>query len=358
MRTPVLTVSLSLVLFSGLAAAQAQERVAQTQPAASWEETGDGGDEYPTDDSGHAIIPPKFWFTAPTYGAYFQADVLYLERLHNVHDIPIAVDLPPTSATVLSTNDAKLSNHFRPGAMFTLGWNLDQVAQFEGTYWGLNSWTNSASATDPAGLLGLAGTLQNNTVDYIFADRMQIDYESHINNAEANYKQTIEGLTVLAGFRYFRLLETFNINSHSSLIDEASDYKVTAVNQLIGLQLGLGQTQQWGGLQVGVLGKIGAYGNMAHQTTLLQDLGNSIILRQYKAGATPVSSLAELGVNASYQITDWLSIHAGYRFIWVYNVALAPDQLDLSNSPPGTTVMNPHNHLMMQGLNGGVEIRW
>ena len=72
----------------------------------------------------------------------------------------------------------------------------------------------------------------------------------------------------------------------------------------------------------------------------------------------PVSTLGEIQVNGTYRVTDWFSVHAGYRFIWIQNLALAPDQLDLTNSPAGTRILNPHNHLLLQGFNAGAEIRW
>jgi hypothetical protein len=87
-------------------------------------------------------------------------------------------------------------------------------------------------------------------------------------------------------------------------------------------------------------------------------VGNTLTIRNYRADTTPVSTLAEIGLNAGYQVTDWFSLHAGYRFIWIQNVAFAPDQLDLSNSAPGTKVINAHNHLFLHGVNVGAEIRW
>jgi hypothetical protein len=163
---------------------------------------------------------------------------------------------------------------------------------------------------------------------------------------------------LLTGFRYFRIAETFDINSHSSIFGTASDYKVNAVNQLLGAQFGMGYTWQWGAFNANLMGKIGPYANLTHQNTLLQDFGNTLQLRNYRADTTPVSTLGEAIFNAGYQVTDWFSLHAGYRFIWIQNVAFAPDQLDLSASPPGTHVINSHNHLFLHGVNVGAEIRW
>jgi hypothetical protein len=98
--------------------------------------------------------------------------------------------------------------------------------------------------------------------------------------------------------------------------------------------------------------------NIAHQQTLLRDIGDSLVVRDYRANTTPVSVLGEIALNGSYQVTDSFAIRAGYRFIGVDNLALGPDQLDLNNSPPGTRVINAHEFLLLHGVNVGVEVRW
>ena len=368
MRTTVLTLSLTMAFCAGLQTARAQESnsVVQAQFATSGQASNGGDSSFVlTDDAvpGNAVVSPRYWFTPPAYGTYIQADALFLSRSHDPANRPIAVDLTGGSTTVLSTGNANLSGSFQPGALLTLGFNFDQVSAIEATYFGLNSWSNSAQATSPpAGLLGLAGTLQNTTNDFIFADRMSISYTSEIQNVEANYKQTIEGLTLLTGFRYFRLAETFDINSHGAApptgSGTTSDYKINLANQLLGAQFGMGYTWNWGALNSNLLGKIGPYANLAHQNTLLQDSGNTQLLRNYRADTTPVAMVAEIGLNAGYQVTNWFSLHAGYRFIYIQNVAFAPDQLDLTASPPGTTVLNAHSSLFLHGVNVGAEIRW
>jgi hypothetical protein len=259
----------------------------------------------------------------------------------------------------MTTGNASLSNDWAPGMMYTLGFNLDQIGQIEVTYWGLNTWKNSAFVVDNSAFpsLGLAGTLQTVTADFQMASRMGIDYASRINNVEINYKQTINGLTLLAGVRYFRMVESFNISS-TSVLGTTSDYNVATVNNLIGFQFGSGYTYENGPFNIGILGKIGPYMNPVHQTTLLQDFGNTITLRDYNKDGMPVSTISEVQVNGMYRITDCFAVHIGYRFMWIQNLAFAPDQLDLSNSPPGTKILNDHNHLLLQGLNAGIEFRW
>src|SRR5258708_17805602 len=268
MQSTILKLSLVVALCAapGLARADDSEEFSLAQYAVAADDVDDETDgSLLTDESDPVatVLTPQHWFDAPDYKTYFQADAIWLSRLNNSDSRPIAVLLPAMTATVLTSDAASLQNKFQLGGLFTLGFNLDNVAAVEATYFGLNHWKNSASVFDPLGNLGLAGPVLNATTDFAFADRMQIDYSSRIHNGESNYKQTIEGLTLLTGFRYFRLEEDFNIRSHGFLSGLTSDYNVRAINQLIGWQWGLGYTAQWGRFSAGALGKIGVYANAA-----------------------------------------------------------------------------------------------
>ncbi len=360
MRSTILKMSLVVAVCAapGLARADDGDEFSLAQyavPADGSDDESDGSFLTDEGDPAATVLTPQHWFDIPTYKTYFQADAIWLSRINNSDSRPIAVLLPAGTPTVLTTDAASLQNKFQLGGLFTLGFNLDNVAAVEATYFGLNHWKNSATVTDPAGTLGLAGPVLNATTDFAFADRMQIDYSSRIHNAEINYKQTIEGLTLLTGFRYFSLQEDFNIQSHGFLSGTTSNYNVRAANRLVGWQWGAGSTAQWGRFSVGALGKIGLFANLAQQKTDFQDQNNTIPLAMYKVQTTPVSVLGEIYVNASYQVLDWLGIHVGYRFIGLDNVAMAPGQLNFNNFMP---FINAHEFLLLQGVNVGVEVRW
>jgi hypothetical protein len=362
MRNTVFMLSLAAAFCGGLDAVRADdlERVQYVQ---------DTDDDGSADEPGsiamsdaipwyEEVVTPQHWFDAPAFGVYGQADALWLARIHSV-DRPLVVQIPNTNVPLLSAQDASLTGRFDIGTLFTLGYQLDKVAATELTFFGFNNWNSSASVFDPTGFLHLAGTLSPSTNDFAFADRMTITYSSRFFNAEANYKQNIEGLTLLAGFRWFNLTEQFNINSHNPAFNESSDYHVTAYNYLVGLQTGAGYSVQWGRLNLGILGKIGVFANIASQKTLLQDFGNTQIDRDYRTGTTPVSVLGEIIANASFQVTDWMALRVGYRFLGVNNLALGPSQIDLRgpavSSPP---FIYAHDYLLLHGANAGVEFRW
>src|SRR5205085_500615 len=119
---------------------------------------------------------------------------LWLARFHQVQE-PLVVQ-GNANTVVLTTQDANLSNKLNLGGILTVGFNFDQVSAFEFTYFGLNHWSNTATVTDPAGKLQLAGSLPSFTQDFAFANKMVFDYKSRFQNAEGNYKQTIEGMTL------------------------------------------------------------------------------------------------------------------------------------------------------------------
>jgi hypothetical protein len=369
MRSTLFSVTLTMAVLGGLPAAHADEGEPFSSAPILRAQDSVAGDDFGSDDAGvtdvssfaaDSFVTPDHWFDSPQYGAYFQADALWLARVHQV-DRPLVVTLTPASKTVLSSQDADITDNFRVGMLLTLGFRFDQISAVEFTYFGLNEWHNNAIVTSPAPapVLALPGTLPTVTQDFVFANQVAYDYGASIQNAEANYKQTIEGLTLLGGFRWFALNERANLNSHILKPPEASDYHVTALNRLVGLQAGAGYDWFWRRLNVNILGKIGVFANLASQETLLQDVGNSTTLRDYKTQTTPVSVLGEIALNARYQVTDWFAFRAGYRLIGVNNLAVAPDQFDFSAPAIGRVQpVAAHEFLVLHGFNVGGEVRW
>lgn len=362
MRNAVLTMSLLLALGSSLGSI----RAAELDPFA----TAGDSDPYVTPagyNAGPLVETPenvvydeswvesKSWFAPRSYGSYFQGEALWMTRAHSVSET-VAVTLPPASQPVLNANDAQMTNKWRLGMLLTVGRQYDEVSSFELTYFGLNSWRANAGVSGP-GTLSINGPLANVSQDYIFASQIDIDYSSTFNNAEANYKQTIEGLTLLAGFRYFNLDEQFILSSTRPGFG-TSDYKIRATNNLIGGQIGAGFTQTWGRFTAEALAKGGVFGNLAHQDTEIRDFNNTFLRRSTNVGTTATAVMCEAVASVSYQVFDWLVVRAGYRFIWLNNIALAPDQLDFTNLPQSSNFVDANNHLFLQGASAGAEVRW
>lgn len=367
MRHALFTLSLLAAVWSNASLVRAQES-AEFQLAGYSRSDDESADEYA--DVEEFVVPdPRYdwqlsdgpadineFFAPPDFEHYFQADALWLARTHSAN-VPVTVTLPPGSHVVLNAEDATLNGLYRPGALLTLGRRFDQVSAVELTFFGFNSWKNAKQVTGPA-TLSLAGPLANVTQDYIFADRMLIDYVSSVYNVEGNYTQTISGLKLLSGFRYMRFNESFNIQSDVTALSSSSNYLVRTKNNLIGGQLGVGFDWQWDRLTFDLLGKFGVFANVAEQNTLMKDLNDTFVRRNFQDHTMPVSEILEAGINGSFRIFDWLALRGGYRFMWINNLALAPDQLNFQNTPGSGASVNGHGYVYLHGVNVGLEAKW
>ena len=68
----------------------------------------------PNETSGHfeEQTGSVSWYDSPDYGMTFKAGVQWLSRSADIADSPLIVDLPPGSATLLSTGDIDLNGQF------------------------------------------------------------------------------------------------------------------------------------------------------------------------------------------------------------------------------------------------------
>ncbi len=70
--------------------------------------------------------------------------------------------------------------------------------------------------------------------------------------------------------------------------------------------------------------KVGAFDNVVDETTWV-----SIFRTVYRESASTnhLAFLGEIGLQCKYQVTDRLSLKAGYEAMWLQGVALAPGQI-------------------------------
>ena len=67
--------------------------------------------------------------------------------------------------------------------------------------------------------------------------------------------------------------------------------------------------------------KAGVYGNHATQGS-----NSPLLPASLDASTNRVALVGELGVGISYQFSPMIAARAGYEMLWVYGVALAPNQ--------------------------------
>jgi hypothetical protein len=198
-------------------------------------------------------------------------------------------------------------------------------------YFGIDGWdATQVVATTPDDLL----RFNSAPPTFAFAgDAIAARYASELHNAEVNVGHRFsDWLGLTAGFRYVELDE----RGLSGLVGAAIpyNYAVTTENRLYGGQLGA-QMLLWCGecLSVSVDGKAGVYGNNAEQAAV----ASTNVARLLAAGQDDRTAfVGELGIVGVAQLTDCLAIRGGYRLLWLDGVALASDQLAVTNFDTGT----------------------
>ena len=71
-----------------------------------------------------------------------------------------------------------------------------------------------------------------------------------------------------------------------------------------------------------------------------------------------MSFIGDIGLNATYQFSQCLALRGGYQAYWVEGLALAPNQLDFTNTDTSGTSLNKTGSLFMHGAHLGLMARW
>lgn len=347
-----------LALICGLARATSAGEPAVVSGAAAdtgYFQMSDAGAVWDEPTFDEATPDTSTWFCPPANRWYLQAGALFLNRSRMKNQV-IVVDDNNGQSPVLRTRDMDFNNKFAVGPELTLGFRYDGVSAFEATYWGLQHW-ESHNSVFGSNNLSLPGAIAVTTFDYFLGDTVFTKYQSTTHNVEGNYRQTIFGITMLAGLRYFNMNETLDLR-FTDFDSGTSHYRVKTHNNLIGGQIGLGWQRQFGHLGIDLLGKAGLYGNPARLETDMRDLNNTTVLRNFRDNETITSFIGEINLQTTYAITSWFNLRAGYRILWIEGIAQAPNQLDFTDNPNGGNSIIDRSGLYLYGFNVGADVRW
>ena len=293
---------------------------------------------------------------------WFSADAVFLDRDNRANDQLLVLDVP-TGNTLLRTPGLDFDNatgiRIMAGAHPTcccFGWEVG--------YLGLHEWDATATA---AGQVGLPGALGN---QFNAANAIQIRYESELHSGELNRVRSAgcaENIYLdwIYGLRYVRLEEELLIRSIFQPVGAApamNDYRIETENDLFGGQIGFRLREgdccrlvRWD-----ITGKAGVYANVTEQSTSIQLLapGNNVAIRTAEADDTKAAFVGELHANVRVPITCSWHLQAGYHLLWLEGVALAPDQLDFTNTPLSSTSINTDGGAFFHGATVGVYAQW
>jgi hypothetical protein len=301
---------------------------------------------------------------------YVVVEALILERNLQGSDSPLVVDTA-TGDTILSTDD--LDFPFSGGLRAYVGHRFCGCWAWELGYTGL--WGANASTT-AEGDLTLPDDFGLNTNVFFGADRITLDYTSDIHSPEFNLvcccccccepscgdkcgQQKCCSIEWIYGLRYWRIDENLDINAEREEEGgtETGSYSVDTSNDLYGGQFGIRLRRCRGPWSVEGTAKFGLYYNDAHQTQTITDFPD-FVLRQSGADDDNVAFVTDLNASLIRQISDHWYVRGGYNLIWIDGVALAPSQLDFTQTSTSGADIDSHDTLFLHGFNFGFEGRW
>ncbi len=276
------------------------------------------------------------------------ADVLLLNR----SDPRSAVLAFNTANPAENLNASNFNFGVHSGFDLSLLRQLDCKNSLELRYFGIDHWRETVSAATTPGQL-----FQINAAVPVFTfsgSGVNADYASALHNSEINGRHRLnECWSVLAGFRYAEL----NERASASLVNSAIpfDYSASTRNRLYGFQLGTtAQLLSRSRYNLDAFGKAGIFGNSAAQNS---EFSTGIVSVPANGNGSNTAFIGELGTTGRMQWTDHLALRGGYRLLWLDGVALASDQLAVSDFANGSG-FNGSGNVFYHGAFAGLELAY
>ena len=179
-------------------------------------------------------------------------------------------------------------------------------------------------------------------------------------------------VSLLGGFRYLRLRETYTSTTSSPLIPPFPEDiwntkdKFDATNNFYGPQIGVRGRFDWGRFFVSGALKF-AMGAMVQSvdvsgSLLTNDFSNFGPTQTFPGGyfalptnigshkRTVFAVVPEVGLTLGFQLTRWASVFAGYSFLYTNNVARPGNQIDRSINPTQSVAWVGEPPVALQGV--------
>lgn len=192
------------------------------------------------------------------------------------------------------------------------------------------------------------------------AATIETSYTSQLNSAEFNVRRESAWcwLTWTAGFRWIALDEEMDLNYRLGHSTRVSTYKYTTDNDLYGGQIGavavlLDDCGPW---RIESTVKAGLYGNVSNNRFHVFDsFGQHALVASDDGNAAAFAG--DIGLVASYQLTNHIALQGGYQLLWLQGVAVAGDQP--STASPVTHVgLQNDGSVFYHGALASVVLTW
>lgn len=281
----------------------------------------------------------------------------------NIPSVPVFTN--DAGSVVLDANDAEPA--MTAGPRFGLQRQIGETHAIEGNYFNVRSF-DGGSLTPAAGGPFVINPALGNLLQFGDIQAGTLATQSQIQSGELNWRTWNGGLiNWIAGFRWVEWNQQSSIDYAFENPSTANAGTVnlgnTVGNNLYGGQLGadIWLWNDGGPWRVNAVGKAGVFYNRAaysRSIASVSDSAGTLVLGAPGAKADETSFVGELGVNASYNVTEWLAIRAGYTLFWLSGVATTPDNLLAADIAQGTALVNTQGSVLLHGVTTGLEARW
>jgi hypothetical protein len=195
---------------------------------------------------------------------------------------------------------------------------------------------------------------------------------SSLQSFEVNRRFPTAGrLGWLAGFRWVEWNDGVGLQSLTTPDPQFGDpytrsYRTQTANDLYGMQIGADSILYGlgGPFRIEGIGKAGVFYNDARQASRFSTTDPTVAPDVLAVGTSTgrAAFVGELGVTGVYDITERISLRAGYAIFWLGGLALAPNQFDRQtlcpNGDPIKGATDTGGSVVVQGLSLGLEGRW
>ena len=291
---------------------------------------------YPSQDTGGDDVG----IGQPSYGPRWtaSADFIILDRIGSVNQTLVETapgsvrvkDLPgPLATEVFNADD--FHQGFAGGPKIGVIRHGDDGYDLELSYFQIDGWSDfrrfGPTPNDWLVMVAPGGFVQEQ--DNKDKQLMVWDYSSRLYNAEFNVRwNPCARITMLAGFRWALLGEDLQ----GTLPPERSVpfWDTKTRNNFYGFQIGAdGKLFEAGRFSIDGLVKAGIFDNNAVETA-----GVSIerVVYGESASTNHAAFLGEAGLQCKYEVTKRFVLEAGYEAMWLEGVALAPGQIQETQS--------------------------
>ena len=233
------------------------------------------------------------------------------------------------------------------------GWGLEL------NYFGIDGWEANA-AFPTASLPGGVGSLAIDKAIPLPVTEASFGQNSRLYNGEFNVRRQVnENLTLLAGFRWVELQDTYLVQGTSAILATPFSEAVRAHNHLYGFQIGADALlfEYMERFRIRGIAKTGIFYDAAGQSTGFSDPAGLGVLNAGDNG-NHTSFLGELGVLCSYRLSKHAALRGGYQLMWIDGVALATRQIPNTDLGAGTAAIDTTGGVFYHGANVGLELAW